>query len=190
MEETPTLLRWAVRFVHNHLKEVGVRMKTRLALLVLLVIMLSFVLAACGGAGGGASNAPKVDWKLSISGAVSKPLTLTYADLVKRPQTTLKDVTMKRSQGEETKNAWSGPALDAILKDAGISAKATGLTCIAKDGYSMKMTMDDVKNAIIGLKQDDKFIDTDTKAGPIPLLAPDKTANFWVGQLTEIRVTE
>jgi DMSO/TMAO reductase YedYZ molybdopterin-dependent catalytic subunit len=165
-------------------------MRKHLALFVLFAIVLSFALAACGGASGGASGAPKVDWKLSITGAVSKPLTLTYADLAKRPQTTLKDVVMRRSQGEETKNAWSGPSLDAIFKDAGISSKATGITCVAKDGYSMKMTMDDVKNAIIALKQDDKWIDTDAKAGPVRLLAPDKTANFWVGQLVEIKVAE
>ena len=162
-------------------------MKKGLVLLVLLAIVLS----ACGGAGGGGANgAPRVDWKVSISGAVSKPLTLTYADLAKRPQATLKDVVMRRSQGEETKNSWSGPTLEAILKDAGVSSKATGITCLAKDGYAMKMTMDDIKNAIIALKQDDQWIDTDTKSGPVRMLAPDKTANFWVGQLIEIKVTE
>jgi DMSO/TMAO reductase YedYZ molybdopterin-dependent catalytic subunit len=166
-------------------------MRKRLILLALFAIVLSFALSACGAAGGGgASSAPKVDWKVSITGAVSKPLALTYADLAKRPQVTLKDVVMRRSQGEETKNTWSGPSLEAILKDAGISAKATGITCIAKDSYAMKMTMDDIKNAIIALKQDDKFIDTDAKSGPVRMLAPDKTANFWVGQLVEIKVTE
>jgi DMSO/TMAO reductase YedYZ molybdopterin-dependent catalytic subunit len=190
MEETPTLLRWAVRFVLHHLKEDGTEMKKHLVLVALFAIVLMCALAACAGSGGGAAGAPKVDWKVSITGAVSKPLTLTYADLAKRPQVTLKDVLMQRSQGEATKNTWSGPALDAILKDAGISANAKGITCLAKDGYAMKMTMDDVKNAIIALKQDDKFIDTDPKAGPVRLLVPDKTANFWVGMLTEIQVAE
>ncbi len=164
-------------------------MKKRIALLIVLAMLLAPMLTACAGTGGGASGAPKVDWKVSISGAVSKPLTLTYADLAKRKQTTLKDVEMVRSQGETTKNAWTGPALADIFKDAGISASATGVTCIASDGYAMEMTMQDIDRAIIALKQDDKWFDTDPK-GPLRLVAPDKTANFWVAQLTEIRVTE
>jgi DMSO/TMAO reductase YedYZ molybdopterin-dependent catalytic subunit len=166
-------------------------MRKGLALLVLCAVVSSLVLVGCAGAGGGgASGAPKVDWKVSISGAVSKPLTLTYADLAKRPQTTLTDVVMRRSQGEETKNAWTGPALADIFKDAGISAKAAKVTCIAKDGYAMEMTMGDLNKAIIALKQDDKWIDTDAKSGPVRMLAPEKTANFWVGQLVEIKVAE
>lgn len=164
-------------------------MKKHIALLVALAIVVALVLAACAGSGGGGSGAPKVDWKVSISGAVSKPMTLTYADLAKRPQTTLKDVEMVRSQGETTTNAWTGPALAEILKDAGISSSATGVTCIASDGYALEMTMEDIDRAIIALKQDDKWLDKDPK-GPLRLVAPDKTANFWVAQLTEIRVTE
>ncbi len=163
-------------------------MKKGFALLILLFVVLATV--ACGSAGGGgAANAPKVDWTLSITGAVSKPLTLSYADLAKRPQTTLKDVTMTRSQGEATKNAWTGPALADLFKEAGISANAKGITCLAKDGYAMEMTMDDVKNAIIAMKQDDQWINAGDK-GPIRLVAPDKTANFWVAQLQEIKVSE
>lgn len=147
------------------------------------VTILMIVLSGC-------SNAPKVNWTLDINGAVSKPLTLSYADLAKRKQVELKDVLMRRSQGEDTVNAWVGPDLASILEEAGVSANATGITALAADGYAMQMTMDDLQGAIIALKQDGEWIADDEDHGPIRLVCPEKPANHWLFQLIEIKVEE
>ena len=150
---------------------------------LLLVVVLLAVLGGC-------SSAPKVDWTVEINGAVSSPLKLSYADLARREQVELKDVLMRRSQGEDTLNAWAGPALAPILEQAGVSANARGITALAADGYAMQMTMDDLKGAIIALQQDGEWIAGDEDHGPIRLVCPEKPANHWLFQLTTITVEE
>jgi DMSO/TMAO reductase YedYZ molybdopterin-dependent catalytic subunit len=160
-------------------------MKRNLSLLVLVVMLLYLALAACAGGG-----APRGDWEVRISGAVSNPMTLTYNDLAKREMVTLENVLMRRSQGEDRTNTWEGPALAAILEEAGMSANATGLVCSAADGYAMEMTMDDLKGGIIALKVDGEWLATEDPSDPLRIVLPDKPANFWVRQLIEINVVE
>jgi len=154
--------------------------------LVAVVLLLVALAAACSRSGG----APEVDWTVQISGAVAKPLTLTYADLAKREQVKLENVLMQRSQGEDTTNTWEGPALDALLQEAGVSSKATGVTVIAADGYAIQMTMQDLQGGIIALKMDGAWIADDKDHGPLRLVVPGKPANHWLFQLTDIVVEE
>lgn len=160
-------------------------MKRTIGLLVAIALVSTLILTACGSAAG----VPKVDWTVKVSGAVSKPMTLAFKDLAKRPQVTLKDVLMRRSQGEDTKNSWEGPSVMAILKDAGVSVKAKGVVCSATDGYAKELTVDELKDAIIALKQDGKWISPNEK-GPIRLVVPDKPANSWIAGLVELKVSE
>jgi len=164
-------------------------MSKRTSLGLYWVIALALLAALAAGCSQGA-NAPKVEWTVKISGAVSKPLELSYADLAKRDQVALENIVMRKSQGEDTTNTWEGPALDPILQEAGISAKATGVTAIAADGYAIQMTLADLNKAIIALKQDGQWIADDKDHGPIRLVAPDKPANHWLFQITDLVVEE
>jgi DMSO/TMAO reductase YedYZ molybdopterin-dependent catalytic subunit len=156
---------------------------------MILVVLVSVLLVACSG--GGASGAPKVTWELKISGAVGKPLTLSYADLAKIPQTTLKDVVMQKSAGEPTLSTWSGVALTELLKRAQAPAEFTGATVIAADGYGIEITKDELEGAIVALKDDKDFIaTTDPDKGPIRLVCPHTPANRWVFQLQEIKINQ
>lgn len=159
-------------------------MKRHVSLLVLVTVLLSLALAACGGA------APKVDWDVTITGAVSSPMTLSYADLAKRDMVKLENVLMRKSQGEDQTNTWEGPALAAILEEAGMSANATGLVYTAADGYAREMTMEDLKDGIIALKMDGEWIAAEDASNPLRIVLPDKPANFWISQLAEISVVE
>ncbi len=154
-------------------------------LVLLAAIATTLVVTGCQGSG-----APKVDWTLEISGAVSKPLELSYADLAKRDQIVLENILMRKSQGEDTTNTWEGPALAPILEEAGISSRATGVSAFAADGYAIQMTMADLNDAIIALKVDGTWIADDKDHGPVRLVAPDKPANHWLYQVTELVVEE
>ncbi len=156
--------------------------KLSIAVVVLLLVALA---AACSRGG-----APKVDWTVEISGAVTKPLTLSYADLAKREQVRLENVLMRKSQGEDTTNTWEGPAVDALLQEAGVSSRATGVTAMAADGYAIQMTLADLQGGIIALKMDGTWIADDKDHGPIRLVVPGKPANHWLFQLTDIVVEE
>ena len=157
--------------------------KRRFVSFTLLVVLFTLLLTGCG------TPAPKVDWEVSITGAVSNPLTLSYKDLTKRDQVTLKDVLMQKSHGEDQVNTWEGPALAPILEEAGASPKATGLICAASDGYAKDIPMADLTDAIIALKMDGKWIAGDEK-GPIRLVVPSKPSDRWIFQLASITVGE
>jgi DMSO/TMAO reductase YedYZ molybdopterin-dependent catalytic subunit len=156
-----------------------------LVMIVFLAILLVTGLAGCG------SGAPKVDWELKISGAVNKPLTLNYSDLVKMPQTDLKDILMERSLGEDTVGSWSGVSLEDILKQAEASSNLASVTALAADGYAIEISRDELQDAIVALKENGEWIATaDEEHGPIRLVCPYTPANRWVFQLQEIQVNE
>ena len=156
-------------------------LKRRLYFTLVLGLGLMLALTACGGV-------PKVDWTLEISGAVSTPLTVSYAELTQMPQIDLKDVLMQKSLGEDEVASWSGPALDDIFKQAGV-ADYTTVTATAGDGYAVEITRDELQGAIVALKKDGAWI---TKAepdkGPIRLVCPETPANRWVFQVQKIQV--
>lgn len=158
-------------------------MNRRSFLLVAFIVLVASTISACG------AGAPKVDWEVRITGAVSDPITLSYKDLARRDAVTLEDVVMRKSQGEDTVNSWEGPSLDLILEKAGVSADATGVVCTAADGYAREMALPDLQGAIIALKMDGEWIASDEK-GPIRLVVPDKPANHWLFQVVEIEVVE
>ena len=162
-------------------------MKSRRNLLygvALLAVLLVVSLAGCGGA-------PKVDWDLTIGGAVDNPLTLSYSELAKMPQTDLTDVLMQKSLGEDEVGSWSGVAVEEMFKQAGVSPDYASVTALAADGYAIEISKDEMQSAIVALKKDGEWI---TKAepdkGPIRIVCPETPANRWVFQLQELQVNE
>jgi DMSO/TMAO reductase YedYZ molybdopterin-dependent catalytic subunit len=155
-------------------------MRNKVILTMTLLLVLGLV--GCGG------GAPEVDWTLGVSGAVSSPLTLSYADLAGMAQTDLKDVFMDKSLGEDTTGDWSGAALTEILSKAG-AGEYVSITVIAADGYAIEISKDELQDAIVALKENGKWIaEADPDHGPIRLVCPYTPANRWVFQLTELQV--
>lgn len=150
-----------------------------LALLVLLIVAL---MAACGGA-------PKVDWTLSITGAVDESLSLSYQDLVGEPQAELSDLLMQRTHGEDSVGDWSGVALDPLLKHAGAADGWVSITALAADGYAIEISRAELEGAIVALKAQGEWIaKADPDHGPIRLVCPLTPADRWVFQLNELQV--
>lgn len=150
-----------------------------------LVILLNIGLTACLG------GAPKVDWELTVSGAVSTLLSLSYGELAKMPQTELENILMERSRGEDTHESWTGVPLQSIPDQAGAAADYVSITATAADGYAIEVSTDEVQDAIIALKQNNEWIATvDADHGPIRLVCPKTPANRWVFQLQELQVNQ
>jgi DMSO/TMAO reductase YedYZ molybdopterin-dependent catalytic subunit len=157
----------------------------RVKVLALVAVLMVVSLGACG------SGAPDTEWTLEIGGAVSKPLTLSYADLAKMEQVDLKDILMEKSTGEDSVGSWSGASLDKILADAGAPADFASITAIAADGYAIEIPKDELPDAIVALKEEGEWIATaDPEHGPIRLVMPFTPANRWVFQIEEIQVNE
>jgi DMSO/TMAO reductase YedYZ molybdopterin-dependent catalytic subunit len=150
-----------------------------------LTIVTFLLLASLAGCGGGA---PEVDWELAVSGAVSSPLTLTFAELADMPQTDLTGILMDKSLGEDTVGSWSGVELEEILVKAG-AGEYVSLTAIAADGYAIEISKDEVLDGIVALKENDEWIsEADPEHGPIRLVTPNTPANRWVFQLQGLQV--
>ena len=146
-----------------------------------VVLLLVLVLASCGGA-------PDVDWALGVSGAVSTPLALSYADLAEMPQTELSDILMEKSLGEDTTGDWSGVALTDLLEEAG-AGDYVSITAVAGDGYAIEISKDELEGAIVALKENGEWIaEADPDHGPIRMVCPHTPANRWVFQLMELQV--
>lgn len=159
-------------------------MKNKLRIMSVVLILAGILLSAC-------SAGPKVDWNIKVSGAVEKPMELKYQDLVNLPQTNLNDIMMDKSIGEDETTSWSGVKLDEILTRSGAAADFATITAIAADGYAIEISKDELKDAIIALKQNGEWINKlDPEHGPIRLVCPQTPANRWVYQLTEIQINQ
>jgi len=144
--------------------------------------LVASVLTACGG------GAPRVDWELTVSGAVENPTTFTYKELTQMEQTALTDIMMEKSEGEDETTSWHGVAVDLLFEEAGAEAY-TSVTAVASDGYAIDITFDEMQGAIVALKKGDQWItEAEPDKGPIRLVSPETPANRWVFQLQELRV--
>ena len=147
-----------------------------------LILVLPILLTACGGP-------PNVDWELAITGDVASPVTYTYEELAKMEMVDLDDVLMEKSRGEDEVRSFSGVPLETLLENAGVSDGYSTITAKAADGYAIEISLDEMVNGIIALKQSDEWIvDADPDAGPIRLVFPETPANRWVFQVNEIVV--
>ena len=79
-------------------------------------------------------------WALSIHGLVQHPLTLTYDELLKRPQTSLiatLECIGNPVGGEDISTAkWEGVRLNALLDEAGLEPSGVDLVLRGADDYS------------------------------------------------------
>jgi DMSO/TMAO reductase YedYZ molybdopterin-dependent catalytic subunit len=85
---------------------------------------------------------------------VNKPLTLSYSELAKMPQTELKDILMEKSRGEDEIGSWSGVPVEEIFKRAEASSNYVSVTASAADGYAVEISRDELQGAIVALKKD------------------------------------
>ena len=145
-------------------------------------LLVVFAMAACGGA-------PKVDWTLTITGAVDEPLSLSYQDLAAEPQAALNELLMQRTHGEDSVDDWSGVLLDALLERAGAADGWVSITALAADGYAIEISRAELEGAIVALQeQGDWIAKADPDHGPIRLVCPLTPADRWVFQLNELQV--
>ncbi len=157
--------------------------KNNTVLLALTLIMV--FLTGCG------SKAPKVDWTLKISGDVTTPLELSFADLAAMEEIELNDILMEKSTGEDEIRSWSGVPLDTILTQAGAAEDYVSITVVASDGYSIEISREELTNGMVALKDAGEWIvETTPDKGPIRLVTPLTPANRWVFGLTEIQVNK
>jgi DMSO/TMAO reductase YedYZ molybdopterin-dependent catalytic subunit len=154
--------------------------KKRWVFLMLLAVLFS--LSACGG------GVPDGDWELTVSGDVANPLALSLKDLAAMEQVDLSEVLMEKSTGEDEVTSWSGVPLADLLEQAGAGEFST-ITAVAGDGYAIEISVDELDNAIVALKDQGEWIaEVTPDKGPLRLVTPETPGNRWVFQLLELQV--
>jgi len=149
-----------------------------------LVVVCSalMLLSGCGGV-------PRSDWQIEISGHVGNPRTLRFAELAAMPSVELKDVAMDTTDKEGSTDSWAGPAVADLLRAAQAAEDLTGVTAVSADGYAVRITADELTDAIVALKRNGEWIvRADPDHGPLRLVCPHAPANRWPYQLVGIEV--
>jgi DMSO/TMAO reductase YedYZ molybdopterin-dependent catalytic subunit len=89
---------------------------------------------------GAIPDVPIASWKLTLSGYVKRPVTLTYADILSRPSVeamvTLECIDTLPGGSTISNAVWQGIPLKDVLEEAGLEPGATDVVFYAAEGYS------------------------------------------------------
>jgi DMSO/TMAO reductase YedYZ molybdopterin-dependent catalytic subunit len=86
------------------------------------------------------------DYRLAVDGMVDRPLSLSYEDLLDRPQTDLKLDFQCVTGWRVADVPWTGVKLSALLDEAGVQAGASHLRIWSFDGlYTESLTLDQAR---------------------------------------------
>jgi DMSO/TMAO reductase YedYZ molybdopterin-dependent catalytic subunit len=161
----------------------GENMKRKLVT-TLIILLYAASIAACNAA-------PKVEWEISISGAVGEPFTITYQELLELDHVNLEDVFMDKSVGEDEYGSWSGVSVDYLLSKAAVDSDYVTVTAVADDGYAIEISKEELMGSIVAFKENGEWIQkSDPEHGPIRLVCPKIPANRWVFKLLELQVNK
>ena len=133
---------------------------------------------------------PDVNWTLELTGSgLGNPTVFTYEQLARMDLTRLEAVTILRTHGPDETDSWEGPALDDLLAAAHIKPGPMTFTLEAADGYKMEATRDDLKSAIIALKDaEGRWLAERNPKRPLKLVPPHKAGDYWIRNLSRITV--
>jgi hypothetical protein len=125
-------------------------------------------------------------WTLTVSGDVTKPLTLTVADLAAMPTTT-EYAELHCYYTLVASGDWTGVRLGLLLEQAGYNLEAVSVEFHASDGYQINLETwialrDDV---IVAYQLNDQALPE-----VLRLVIPGANGNLWIAMITSITVDE
>ena len=146
-------------------------------------------LAVPGSYRGSTTGPPRLEpdsWRLSITGAVERPLSLGYSDLeASRDVRAVIDCT----GGWYSEQSWSGVGLDELLDLVGPSADASSVTVRSATGYYRRFSMSEARSYILATHVGGQPLSRG-HGFPARLVAPDKRGFEWVKWVAEIEVND
>lgn len=157
----------------------------KLALIVLALVAV-LTMAACGEKTSNPLSSADDGQKILITGLQAQDLAVTIGELKNLPAVT-KSAEATRANGETVRVKARGPLLETVLQKHGKSIKDfTTVRLSAKDGYSVAVPPDILKNRLIILAYeiDGERLDKDNQ--PIRVVIPEERAMYWVRMLERI----
>jgi DMSO/TMAO reductase YedYZ molybdopterin-dependent catalytic subunit len=129
-------------------------------------------------------------YRLVVDGLVENPLSLSYEDLLSRPQVT-EEVLLICSGFFWDNAVWTGTPLSLILEDAGLLPEASQVLITSGDGYSRRISLEDATAEGVFLAYEVNGETLPEEHGyPIRLVARHQYGNVWVKWIEHIEVIE
>lgn len=129
-------------------------------------------------------------YRLVVDGLVDDPLSLSYDDLLSRPQVT--EEVLLICPGFFWDNAvWTGTPLSLLLDEAGVSPDASQIRVYSGDGYSRQIPLEDARADGVFLAYEVNGQTLPKEHGyPIRLVARHQYGDVWVKWIERIEVIE
>jgi len=130
------------------------------------------------------------DYRLSVDGLVSRPLELTYNDVINNYARFQKIVTIYCVEGWQAKILWEGMLVKDLLLDAGANMSAQVVIFHAADGYTTALPISYIaeKNILLAYKMNNLTIPPE-RGFPFELVAESQYGYKWIKWLTKIEVS-
>ncbi len=157
-------------------------------LLVVLALIIMLIAVGCGGKTETASSpaVPDDGHEILITGLSDSDYKITVGQLKKLPAVT-KKAQATRANGETVKVKATGPLLEDVLQQEGKSVKDySSIRFTARDGYSIAVPPDVLKNRsiILAYQIDGKPLDAENE--PVRVVIPGERAMYWVRMLDRV----
>jgi DMSO/TMAO reductase YedYZ molybdopterin-dependent catalytic subunit len=127
-------------------------------------------------------------YRLKVTGAVDRPLSLSFDDLRRLPRLVSRPTIVCEGYFEDTAT-WAGASLAALLDRAGVRASARYIELICADDYAQTISLAQARSP-------DAYLAYELEGRPIPVLhgfplravLPSLTGYNWAKWITAIRV--
>jgi DMSO/TMAO reductase YedYZ molybdopterin-dependent catalytic subunit len=127
-------------------------------------------------------------FSLTIVGAVSTPLDLSYAQIQAYPPVT-QTAEIICPDTEDEFDDWTGVPLSTLLKAAGLTAGAAEVVFTGVDGYHIQLPLETVLNdgVFLAYQMNGKTL-TQDRGYPLRLVVIGWLGNYWMRWVTKIEV--
>lgn len=134
-------------------------------------------------------NSARAEWQLTVAGLVEHPLTLSWAEIISMPRSTVNAelICVDMPNHVIMEGNWTGVKLRLLLEKAGISPKAIKVGFYAEDGYSTDLTMETAIRDDIILAYE---IDGEPLREVLRLVVPGKWGYKWISQVISIELVD
>lgn len=138
----------------------------------------------------GPQRVDTTSYRMQVSGEVSRPLDLTYDQVVNRDAFE-KVVRLNCVEGWSVDILWEGVLLRDLLEEAGYDSDAKVLIFRCADGYSTSLPLDYVieRDILLAYKMNDVVL-PEERGYPFQVVAEDKLGYKWAKWVTEIEVSD
>jgi DMSO/TMAO reductase YedYZ molybdopterin-dependent catalytic subunit len=137
----------------------------------------------------GPQNVALDTYHLEINGAVDKPLSLTYDQVLANPAYR-KVVTLHCVEGWDVTILWQGVLIDDLLAQAGVKPDAVTVIFHAADGYTTSLSLDAIRQnkILLAYKMNDITIPPG-RGFPFMVVAESKWGYKWAKWVTGIELS-